>query len=79
MPWRALLDAAGDGQIYLNGQELGRYWEAGPQREFYLPECWLKFGAGQTNVLTLRLSPDRRGVALRAVEISPYADQAEER
>jgi len=79
VPWRALLDAAGDGQVYLNGQELGRYWEAGPQREFYLPECWLKFGAGRRNVLTLRLSPDRRGVALRAVEISPYADQAEQR
>jgi hypothetical protein len=79
VPWRALIDAAGDGQVFLNGESLGRYWESGPQREYYLPECWLKYGAGQKNVLTLCLNPDQRGVTLRAVEVSPYADQAEQR
>jgi hypothetical protein len=79
VPWRARIDAAGDGMVYLNGHALGRYWEAGPQREFYLPECWLNFGPGKGNVLTLRLSPVAKGVRLRAVEISPYADQAEVR
>ncbi len=79
VPWRALVSAAGDGEIFLNGQALGRYWEAGPQREYYLPECWLHFGSGQKNVLTFRLSPVQRGVSLRAVEIAPYADQAEVR
>jgi len=79
VPWRAVLDAAGNGQLYLNGEALGRYWETGPQREFYLPECWLKFGAGQKNVLTLCLNPDQRGVALRAVEIVPAAATAEQR
>jgi hypothetical protein len=79
VPWRALVSAAGDGEIFLNGQSLGRYWEAGPQREYYLPECWLHFGGDQKNVLTLRLSPVQQGVSLRAVEIAPYADQAEVR
>ena len=79
VPWRALIDEAGDGQLYLNGQALGRVWEVGPQREFYLPECWLKFGPGQRNVLTFCLSPMKKGVKLRAVEISPYADEAEAR
>jgi hypothetical protein len=77
VPWRALIDAAGDGEIFLNGQALGRYWEVGPQREYFLPECWLRFGAGQKNVLTLCLSPRQQGVRLRAVEVAPYADLAE--
>ena len=77
VPWRAGIDAAGDGLIYLNGHALGRYWEAGPQRQFYLPECWLNFGRGKKNVITLCLSPMSKGVCIRAVEISPYADQAE--
>jgi len=77
VPWKAGIDAAGDGLIYLNGHELGRYWEAGPQRQFYLPECWLNFGPGKKNVITLCLSPLSRGARLRAVDISPYADQAE--
>jgi hypothetical protein len=77
VPWRAILDAAGDGEIFLNGQALGRYWEVGPQREYYLPECWLHFGPGQVNVLTLYLSPRQQGVRLRGVELAPYAEQAE--
>jgi hypothetical protein len=79
VPWRALVSAAGDGEIFLNGESLGRYWEAGPQREYYLPECWLHLGGGRKNVLTFRLSPVQQGVSLRAVEIAPYADQAEVR
>jgi len=79
IPWRALVDAAGDGLVYLNGHALGRYWEQGPQREYYLPECWMRFGDGAPNVLTFCLSPMKKGVVLRAVEISPYDDQAEVR
>jgi len=29
------------GQIYLNGHNVGRFWTVGPQRYYYLPECWL--------------------------------------
>lgn len=77
IPWRALVAAAGDGEIWLNGHALGRYFEDGPQREFYLPECWLRFGRGRPNILTLCLSPMGKGVALRQIEVAPYADQAE--
>ncbi len=79
VPWGASIEAAGDGELYLNGHPLGRYWEEGPQRKFYLPECWLHFGPAGENVLTLCLSPVRKGVALRAVDVAPYADQAEVR
>jgi len=30
------------GQLYLNGQAAGRYWEIGPQKALYLPEPWWK-------------------------------------
>lgn len=68
-PWNVTLDATGNGYIYLNGRNLGRYWEAGPQREYYLPESWLK-PAGEKNVLALCLRPTRNGAGLRALEIA---------
>jgi hypothetical protein len=29
------------GQIFLNGRNVGRFWNVGPQQCYYLPECWL--------------------------------------
>ena len=72
IPWRLLLDASGNGFMWLNGHDIGRHWEIGPQREFYLPECWLNFGAGRKNVLVLGLRQTVNGAQLRAAEVSPY-------
>jgi len=30
------------GQIFLNGRNVGRFWNIGPQEAYYLPECWLE-------------------------------------
>ena len=79
VPWRLHLDASGNGFLFLNGHALGRYWQVGPQRDFFLPECWLNFGPGKMNQLTLSLRPLDRGVSLRAVVIEPYANFAEYR
>ncbi len=79
VPWKANIDAAGCGFLYLNGHPLGRYFDVGPQREFFLPECWLHFGPGGKNVLAMSLGSASHGVALRAVEIAPYAQYAEKR
>ncbi len=76
IPWRLLINASGNGFMWLNGHDIGRHWEAGPQREFYLPECWLKFG-GEKNVLVLGLRQTNNGATLRAAEVSPYFDAAE--
>ncbi|MGN6644199.1 MAG: hypothetical protein ACTHKU_14495, partial [Verrucomicrobiota bacterium] len=79
VPWLARLVAQGDGFIYLNGRQLGRYSERGGQRDFYLPECWLKFGSQQTNNLTLCLRAANQGAAVRSAAIIPfnvYAEQA---
>ncbi len=78
-PWGVVLAASGNGWIYLNDHPLGRYWEAGPQRKFYLPECWLKTGTGEKNVLALCLRPLGKGAVLSAAEVAPYAGFAEKR
>ena len=64
--------------MWLNGNNIGRHWEEGPQREFYLPECWLNFGGKNTLVFALRQSATL-GALLNAVEIAPYENDAEMR
>ena len=71
IPWRLLLDASGNGFMWLNGHDIGRHWEIGPQREYYLPECWLNFD-GRKNVLVLGLRQTINGAKIRAAEVSPY-------
>jgi beta-galactosidase len=34
----------GKGIVFVNGQNLGRYWKVGPQQTLYLPGCWLRQG-----------------------------------
>ena len=77
IPWLARINASGNGFMWLNGHNIGRHWEAGPQREFYLPECWLDFGPGKKNVLVMGLRQTANGAKLKAVEIAPYRDMAE--
>jgi len=58
-----LLDKAADtyidmsnytkGIVWVNGHNLGRYWEIGPQKRLYCPAPWLKKGANTITVLDL--------------------------
>jgi beta-galactosidase len=41
------LGSFGKGFVFLNGQNLGKYWEAGPQQTIYVPASWLKKGMNQ--------------------------------
>jgi len=70
--WRLLINASGNGYIYLNGHNIGRHWEQGPQREYYLPECWLHFGKNKKNVITLGLRQTSNGAAIRGMEVANY-------
>lgn len=79
VPWKLEMKAAGNGFIYLNGHLLGRWWEIGPQTEFYLPECWLNFGSGASNVIAVCLRPTSGPTELRSASVGPYADYAESR
>lgn len=75
IPWLARVNASGNGYMWLNGHNIGRHWEAGPQREFYLPECWLNFGK-KKNVIVFGLRQTANGALLESMEISPYPDSA---
>jgi hypothetical protein len=66
-PWRLHLEAKGNGFIYVNGHCIGRYWQAGPQHDFFVPDCWLNFG--QANRIALDLRPVDKGVALQAASM----------
>jgi beta-galactosidase len=37
----------GKGIVFINGHNLGRYWNIGPQQTLYLPGCWLKKGKNE--------------------------------
>jgi hypothetical protein len=77
MPWLAKINASGNGYMWLNGHNIGRHWEAGPQREFYLPECWLNFGNKKKNVLVFGLRQTASGATIKAIEVMPYPQSAE--
>ena len=78
VPFRLTLDATGNGFLYLNGHPLGRYWQVGPQHDFYLPECWLA-PAGKPNVVALELRPTAAAATVRSAVVQPYQGQCEVR
>ncbi|WP_162304563.1 glycoside hydrolase family 35 protein [Maribellus luteus] len=41
------LRAWGKGVVWVNGHNLGRYWNIGPQYDLYVPDCWLKEGKNE--------------------------------
>lgn len=49
------------GVVWMNGHNLGRYWEIGPQKRLYCPASWLKKGVNEIAVLDLHQS-EARGV-----------------
>jgi beta-galactosidase len=49
--------AWGRGVVWVNGQNLGRFWRLGPQQTLYCPGPWLKKGMNEVIVLEM-FSPD---------------------
>ncbi|RKR84574.1 glycosyl hydrolase family 35 [Mucilaginibacter gracilis] len=47
----------GKGVVWVNGHNLGRYWNVGPEQTLYLPAEWLKKGANDIVVFEL-LKPE---------------------
>lgn len=37
----------GKGVVFINGKNLGRYWQVGPQQTLYIPGVWLKKGKNE--------------------------------
>jgi beta-galactosidase len=52
----------GKGFVWVNGHNLGRYWNIGPQQTMYIPGPWLKSGDNEIIILDL-LGPEKPVVA----------------
>ncbi len=55
-----------EGVVWVNGRNLGRYWNIGPQRRLYLPGVWLRQGQNDIEIFESRAghSPVIKGVRL---------------
>ncbi|MCX5208321.1 beta-galactosidase [Kitasatospora sp. NBC_00240] len=66
------LDMSGwtKGVVWVNGRNLGRYWQIGPQQRIYCPAPWLVQGANQIVIFDLhQVQPAR--ISLHSVLSSP--------
>jgi beta-galactosidase len=63
-PADTFLDMRGwtKGMVWVNGHNLGRFWNIGPQQTLYLPGVWMRKGANEIRILDL-LPPERPRVA----------------
>ena len=43
----------GKGYIWINGHNLGRYWQIGPQLRLFCPGVWLKKGTNEIKILNI--------------------------
>lgn len=43
----------GKGVVFVNGRNIGRYWNIGPQQTLYVPGCWLNKGENQIVVFEM--------------------------
>ena len=59
------LSAWHKGVVWVNGHNLGRFWEIGPQKRLYCPASWLKTGANEIVVLEFN-GPAPRTIAGRS-------------
>ena len=40
----------GKGIVFINGINIGRYWQVGPQQTLYIPGVWLKKGENKIQI-----------------------------
>ncbi len=48
------LSAWGKGVVWINGHNLGRFWQIGPQQTLYCPAPWLRTGRNELVILDLQ-------------------------
>ena len=53
------ITALGKGQLWVNGRNLGRFWNVGPQGSLYVPASWLKSGDNDIVIFDLDGAPGR--------------------
>lgn len=66
------LEHTGNGFIYVNGHCIGWCWERGPQRDYYIPECWLR---ATGNVVAISLASSGKPVSIQKASIALEYEQ----
>jgi beta-galactosidase len=56
------------GFVYINGHNLGRYWNVGPQQRLYCPAPWLKKGKNEIIIFDLHQIADASVKGVRSLE-----------
>ncbi len=56
----------GMGVVWLNGHNLGRFWNIGPQQTLYVPGVWLRKGRNEVIVFDIQNDSDASIAGLRA-------------
>jgi len=62
------LGAYSKGMVYINGHNLGRYWNIGPQQRLFCPASWLKKGENDIVVFDLLQSESKSVPGKTAIE-----------
>jgi len=66
--------ALGKGFVWVNGHNLGRTWNIGPQKSLYVPAAWLQTGRNEVVVFDYT---DLHGVTLRGVSDPVWSASAQ--
>jgi beta-galactosidase len=56
------------GIVWVNGRNLGRYWEIGPQKRLYCPAPWLKAGRNEILIFDLLQNEARPVIGAKSLE-----------
>jgi len=62
------LGAYSKGMVYINGHNLGRHWNVGPQQRLYCPAGWLKIGNNEIIVFDLLQTVSKPILAFKTLE-----------
>ncbi len=62
------LGAYSKGMVYINGHNLGRYWNIGPQQRLFCPASWLKKGENDIVIFDLLQSETKAVSGKRTIE-----------
>ncbi len=56
------------GIVWVNGHNLGRYWEIGPQKRLFCPATWLREGANEIIIFDLHQTKPNIVVGMKTME-----------
>jgi beta-galactosidase GanA len=56
------------GIVWVNGHNLGRYWDIGPQKRLYCPAPWLQAGRNEILVFDLHQNEAKPITAAKTLE-----------